>query len=635
MSDITKLDMHTPDLTQKNIKNIATLFPNVVTETIGEDGNPRQAIDFDLLKQQLSEDIVEWGDERYRLDRPGKKKSLLKANTPITKMLRPVPEDSVDWENTQNLYIEGDNFEVLKILQESYLGQVKMIYIDPPYNTGKDFVYTDKFKMSKDAYEWELDIIDEEWGRLVKNTDTNGRFHSDWLSMMYERLIVARDLLKDDGVIFMSIDENEVHSLRKVADEVFWENNFVDCIVWDKKASAKWVPPKSMMVNVHEYILAYKKTGIFKFIWEKRSAEKDGFKNPDNDPRWPWRESNIKSTIKPIEDAFSIYDPNTWKEYHNTRAFSKESIKKMIAEERILRKDTLPKQKEFMNEMTNENKAIKSSWGVFDAQSTTVFLKKLSPEVQFQNPKPIKLMNYLMKVSSSKDDLIVDFFSWSATTAHAVMELNAEDGWNRRHIQVQLPEDIEEWSEAYKAGYRYITDIWKERIRRAGQKILEDHAEQLAERETPLDIWFRVYRVDSTNMKDVYYTPGEIDQKNIWMFETNIKEDRRPQDLLTQVMIDTWVTLDLSIQTKTFAWQEVFLVGSNALVACFDEKIDISAIQEAVTYTKQTHDLYPLKIVLRDSSFARDDEMHNLTARLATTYGISEKEIKNEVLRVL
>ena len=468
-----KMRMESPDMTAQNIDKIGAMFPNCITETMGEDGKMKKAINFDLLRQMLSSDVIE-GDEAYEFTWVGKKAAIVEANKPIRKTLRPCKEESVNWDTTENLYIEGDNLEVLKLLQESYLGKIRIIYIDPPYNTGNDFIYNDNFSSSVDDFEDEIGIYDEDGNRMFKNTDANGRFHSNWCSMIYSRLLLARNLLAEDGAIFVSIDRCEVSTLMSIMNEIFGESNYVDTIVWDKKASAKGVPPRTMMANVHEYIVVFQKNSNFKFIGEKREAEADGFKNPDNDPRGPWRESNIKSTTRPIEDAFTIVDPATGREYTNTWAFSKESLERMIAEDRILWKDSLPKQKEFMYEMTNENKAIKSSWGVFDAQSTTVYLKKLIPQVKFDNPKPIALMKYLVSVALQPNDIILDFFSGSATTAHAVMQVNAEDGGKRKFIMVQIPQETEHDTEAYKAGYTNICEIGKERIRRSGNGIKRD-----------------------------------------------------------------------------------------------------------------------------------------------------------------
>lgn len=388
-------------------------------------------------------------------------------------------------------------------------------------------------------------------------------------------------------------------------NEIFGEVNYIDSIVWNKKASAKGVPPQSMMVNVHEYIVAYRKNTGFKFIGEKRYAEKDGFKNPDNDPRGPWRESNIKSTTKPIEEAFTIVDPKTGKQYTNTWAFSKESLNKMISDGRILWKENLPKQKEFMYELTNENKALKSSWGVFDAQSTTVYLKHLIPKVKFDNPKPINLMSYLIEVALGKNETVLDFFSGSATTAHAVMQLNAEDGGNRKFIMVQLPEKTDPNSEAYKAGYPNICEIGKERIRRAGKKIKEENKDK--EAIDRLDTGFRVLKLDSSNMADVYYTPAQtpIEQTlGFEAFEDNIKPDRTAEDLLFQVMPECNLPLSSRIEEREIHGKKVYAVDDNYLVACFDRDIDEQVITEIAR-------MQPYYFVMRDASAATDNVLDN------------------------
>ena len=566
------MKFETPDMVAGNIEKIGALFPAAITEMRGEDGQIKKGINFEVLKQLLSRDVVD-GDECYEFTWVGKKAAMAEAARPITKTLRPVKEDSRDWDTTQNLYIEGDNLEVLKILQESYLGKVKMIYIDPPYNTGHDFIYRDKFHHSQQEENEQMGMYDEDENQMFENTESNGRFHSDWCSMLYSRLIIAKDFLSDDGAIFVSIDENELSNLINMMNEVFGRENFIDAIVWDKKASAKGVPPRNMMVNVHEYIVAYQRNGNFKFMGEKRSAEADGFKNPDNDPRGPWRESNIKSTTKAPEEAFTIVDPNTGKAYTNTWAFSKESLERMIREGRILWKDSLPKQKEYMLEMSNENKAIKSDWGVFDAQSTTVFLKNLIPEVHFDNPKPINLMKYLISVTSSQDCIILDFFSGSATTAHAVMQLNAEDGGNRKFILVQLPESCDEKSDAYKAGFKTICEIGKERIRRVGNKIKEDSSG------TRLDVGFRVFRIDESNMKDVYYHPTELEQQSLLDMVSNIKDDRTDMDLLYACLLDWGVEIHLPHTSTDLDGCTVHDVDNGALMACFSPNVPRSVVE--------------------------------------------------------
>lgn len=602
------LKMHTPDLADENFQKLAVLFPNAVTETKDENGNVVRAIDADVLRQEISATVVEGPQERYQFTWPDKKKSVVLANQPIAKTLRLDREKSVGKDgtpgniDTENIYIEGDNLDALKLLQETYLGKVKMIYIDPPYNTGKDFIYEDDFSQSADEYLGNSGQFDEEGNRLVQNAESNGRFHTDWLNMMYSRLRIAKDFLAEDGAIFVSIDKHEHASLVQIMSEVFGTKNYIDSIVWDKKASAKGVPPKNMMVNVHEYIVVYQKGGgsAFRFIGEQRDEEADGFKNPDNDPRGPWRESNIKSTTKPIEEAFTIADPETGRQYTNTWAFSKESLERMIAERRILWKESLPKQKEFLYEMTNKNKAIKSSWGVFDAQSTTVFLKELIPQIHFDNPKPISLMKYLVSVAASPEDYVMDFFSGSATTAHAVMQLNAEDGGHRKFIMVQLPEQTDAKSEAYKAGYKTICEIGEERIRRAGKKIKDESPLTT----TDLDIGFRVFKVDSTNMEDVYYRPADYNQGQMELFADNIKPDRTPEDLLFQAMLDLGILLSSDIQETEIAGKKVFSVADGYLIACFDKDVT----EETVKAIAQKQPVYA---VFRDSSMASDSVATN------------------------
>lgn len=596
-----KMRMESVDLTAQNIEKIGALFPNCITETVDENGKPKKAINFEILKQMLSDDVIE-GSEAYEFTWVGKKAAIVEANKPIRKTLRPCKEESVNWDTTENLYIEGDNLEVLKLLQESYLGAIKMIYIDPPYNTGNDFIYRDDFKASTDEYEEDLGIYDGDGNRMFKNTDANGRFHSDWCSMIYSRLMLARNLLSDDGVILISIDEHEHSNLLSIMNEVFGEANYIDSIVWDKKSGAKGVPPRNMMVNVHEYIVAYQKSSAFKFVGEKRDEEADGFKNPDNDPRGPWRESNIKSTTKPIEDAFTIVDPNTGREYTNTWAFSRESLERMIQENRILWKENLPKQKEFMYEMTNENKALKSSWGVFDAQSTTVFLKHLIPEVKFDNPKPINLMKYLVSVSVGRDDLVLDLFSGSATTAEAIMRVNAEDNGKRRFITVQIPEKIDGDTEAYKAGYTNICELGKERIRRSSKVIKEENPLLTQE----LDFGFRVLKIDESNMNDVYYSADEYSQGMLSMLESNVKADRTDLDLLFGCLLEWGLPLSLPYTSEQIEGYTIHTYNDGDLIACFDEDIPDSVIK---TIAKRQ----PLRAVFRDSSFANSPSKINVT----------------------
>ena len=590
-----KMRMESPDIAAQNIDKVAELFPSCITEALDEEHSTpdhkvyKKVVNFDMLRQILSGDVLE-GDEAYEFSWVGKKAAVIETYKRIRKTLRPIPEASVSWDTTQNIYIEGDNLEVLKLLQESYLGSIRVIYIDPPYNTGNDFLYRDDFSQTLQSYEEETGVFDEDDLRLYRNTNANGRFHSDWCSMMYSRLSLARNLLTDDGAIFVSIDEHELSDLLSMMNEIFGEENFIDAIVWDKKASAKGVPPRNMMVNVHEYIVAYSKNGTFRFIGERRTAESGGFKNPDNDPRGPWRMS--KSTTKPIEEAFTIVDPNTGKEYTNTWAFSRESLEQMIKEDRILWKETLPKQKEFLYEMTNENMAIKSNWGVFDAQSTTVFLKNLIPQVHFDNPKPINLMKYLISVAMRDGDTVLDFFSGSGTTAHAVMQINAEDNGNRKFIMVQIPEPCDEKTEAYKAGFKSICDIGEERIRRVGKQIKEESPLTTGS----LDTGFRVFRVDESNMNDVYYSAGEYKQDMLSMLESNVKSDRTDLDLLFGCLLDWGLPLSMPYTSEQIEGCTVHTYNDGDLIACFDENIPDSVIKEIAKRQ-------PLRAVFRDSSF--------------------------------
>ena len=604
-----KLNMHTKDFASVYSEKLAQLFPECITEVSGENGETQQAIDFDKLKQLISTDVVEGATERYQFTWPDKKKAIRMANTPSTLTLRPYRAESANFDTTENLYIEGDNLEVLKLLRENYLGKIKIIYIDPPYNTGNDFIYNDDY--SKNLYDYVSGSgqMDENGNQLVQNTESNGRFHSDWLNMIYPRLKVARDLLRNDGAIFVSIDEHEHANLLSIMFEIFGKENYIDSIVWDKKASAKGVPPRNLMVNVHEYIVAFQKSDEFKFIGEKRDPEEDGFKNPDNDPRGPWRVSNIKSTTKPIEEAFTITDPDTGRQYTNTWAFSKESLDRMIREKRILWKESLPKQKEFLYEMTNENKAIKSNWGVFDAQSTTVFLKKLLPQVHFDNPKPINLMKYLVSVSL-REGILLDFFSGSGTTAQAIMETNEEDGGKRQFILVQIPDPLDSSTEAYKSGIKTICNIGEERLRRVGDMIIKKKKKknggdnlfsQQASFHKP-DVGFRVLKLDSSNMQDVYYRPEESNETTL--FEDNIKPDRTPEDLLFQVMLECNLPLSAKIETKKIAGKDVFYVNDGYLIACFDIDVNEDVIK-AVAKMK------PYYFIMRDSSLSSDNVADN------------------------
>lgn len=602
--NLNKLKLQTPNIYEENIKKLKELFPQIVSE---------DKIDFDILKQLLSNTIVEADDERYRLDWVGKKRSLLKANTPINKTLRPCKEESVDFENTKNLYIEGDNFEVLKLLQESYLNKIKMIYIDPPYNTGKDsFTYPDDYSKSRSDFEDEIGLRDNDGNKLFKNTESNGRFHSDWLSMMYERLLVARDLLKDDGVIFISIDDNEVHNLRKICDEVFGEGNFAASIIWDRKRgrdnSARWFSKS------HEYLLVYtKNVNLFNTNYLELDEEtKKAYKNPDNDSRGIYRMLAVwaRGTQGGVKYDFINKDGQYFSE--RLWLFSKENLIKMDNENKLIIKGDNIYRKLFITD--NKGKIPETIWNhTSNAANASDEIKSLFNNIIFDTPKPIPYLIEIMKIGINDDDLILDFFSGSATTAHAVMQLNAQDDGNRKFIMVQIPENTDEKSEAYKAGYKNICEIGKERIRRAGAKILEDNKDKDL---SSLDIGFRVLKVDSSNMKDIYYHPNEIKQNQLKMFETNIKKDRSDLDLLFSIMLDLGICLDLKITMKIIDDKKLYFIENSELIVCFEENITFKII-EAIKEEK------PYKVVLKDGCFANDTQKINAILELSLISSIS------------
>ncbi|MGU9999846.1 site-specific DNA-methyltransferase [Latilactobacillus curvatus] len=536
--------------------------------------------------------------ERYDFTWNGKAKAYFEAAAPTTKTLRAQPEESVNFEGSENLFITGDNLDTLKLLQESYLGKIDMIYIDPPYNTGKDFVYHDNFKKTQKENDVSEGNLDEYGSRLVKNEKSNGRYHSDWLTMMYPRLKLARNLLSNEGAIFISIDENEYANLKILMDSIFGENNFIENIVWNKKSSAKGVPPTNMMVGVHEYILSFQKTNGYSFIGVERNLEEDGFKNPDNDPRGPWRESNIRSTTISTDKAFTIENPKTGEKYTNTWAFSRDSLKRMIEDNRILWKKSLPKQKEFMYEMRNNNKAIVSNFGLFDAQVNTVYLKNLLGfEKVFSNPKPLQLMKYLISVSLKKESTVLDFFAGSGTTADAVMQLNAEDGGNRKFIVATLDEETPENSEARKAGYTTIDQISRERIRRAAEKIGDTSG-------------FRTLKVDSTGLKeDVFKTAGDLDQVDLLQDIDNHSDNRSDYDLLYDVLLDGALEYNRPITIDTMNEEKIikydYLGELSGVVCYFGENLTDEL-------THQIAMLQPLIVVFKESTFDKSAQKVNV-----------------------
>ncbi len=604
--------METADLTQKNIEKIGSLFPNVITEMRDENGKIKKGINFTLLKQELSDDVVD-GEECYEFTWVGKKASIVEANTPIRKTLRPCIEESEDWENTENLYIEGDNLEVLKLLQESYLNSVKLIYIDPPYNTGNDFIYKDNYKIEKDEYDEQIGLFDEEENRLFKNTDSNGRFHSDWCSMMYPRLKLAHNLLSEDGVIFISIDDNEIENLKKLCNEIFGERNFVACIVWERAFSP--VNLKKHFSESHDYILCYA-NNIDSLICNglPRSEETDkNYRNPDNDPRGVWTSSDM--TVGPVvpEKCYEITLPSGRKVTPTSGRcwlFTKSKFEEIVKDNRIWfgeNGDSIPRVKKFLSEV-KQGITPMTVWKyseVEHSQEAAQNLKRLFDGKDFFDyPKPVKLIKRMLELYTYSDSLVLDFFSGSATTAHAVMQLNAEDGGKRKFIMVQLPEPCDEKSEAYQAGYKNISEIGKERIRRAGERIKDENKDK--EYIYDLDIGFRVFKVDSSNMKDVYYSVDEYSQDLLDSLESNIKEDRTDLDLLYGVMLDWGLPLTLKHKMEKFNGATIHTVDEGSLIACFDEKISEEVVREIAKRQ-------PLRVVFRDSSFANCPDKINVT----------------------
>ena len=616
--------MHTPNKADENFHKLAALFPDAVTETINENGEVVRAIDKDVLMQEISTTVVEGKDERYQFTWPDKKKSVLLANAPISKTLRPCREESMGKDGTpggfdsENLYIEGDNLEVLKLLQETYLGKVKMIYIDPPYNTGNDFVYEDDFAQSADEYLANSGQFDEEGNRLVTNTESNGRFHTDWLNMIYPRLKLAKDLLAEDGVIFISIDDNEVENLRKLCDEAFGEINFVDTIIWEKRYSpqnaVQWFSEN------HDFILVYAKN---KMIWHpqllQRTDEMNArYKNIDNDPRGPWKASDSYAQAgHGTKNQFYVLTAPNGKKHSLPSGqcwrYTEDVMKKLIADNRVwfgADGNNVPAIKKFLTEV-KQGIACQTIWKYEEVghnQEGKKELKSLFPEgIPFDTPKPTRLVERMLRLAGQDDFIALDFFSGSATTAHAVMQLNAEDGGKRKFIMVQLPEKTDEKSEAYKAGYKNICEIGKERIRRAGAKIKEENPMDTVD----LDVGFRVLKCDTSNMKDVYYTPDEYDASMYDLLEDNIKDDRTPEDLLFQVMLDLGVLLSSKIEETVIAAKKVFKVEDNFLVACFDRDVTNEVI-EAIAREK------PIYFVMRDSSLANDSVATNFDQIFAT-----------------
>lgn len=609
--------MQSLDVTSSNIDKIARLFPQCVTEHKDKDGKTVLGIDFEKLRDELSADVIDEGEERYQFTWPDKKVHAHLANMPTTKTLRPCREESVDFDHTRNLYIEGDNLDVLKVLRETYLGKVKMIYIDPPYNTGNDFVYNDDFSLDADEYKENSGQTDEDGNRLVQNTESNGRFHTDWLNMIYPRLKVAKDLLTEDGVIFISIDDNEVENLKKVCNEVFGEGNFIAQLIWERAYSPK--NDARFISNSHDYILMYAKSiDTFTIGRLPRTEEANArYSNPDNDPRGDWKPSDMSVKTYSADCDYPITTPSgrvveppagrCWR-------LSPKAFGERLRDNRIwfgTDGNSVPCIKRFLSELKFEGMAPTSILFYKEVGHSQEGAKEVvalfGDKGVFDGPKTVRLLQRLITLANLKDDsIILDFFSGSATTAHALIKTNAEKDTHCKFIMVQLPEEVSETKK--DQGYKTICEIGKERIRRAGKKIKEENADK--EGIDKLDIGFRVLKLDSSNMQDVYYTPQEFTMNDL--FADNVKPDRTAEDLLFQTMLDLGVELSATIEQRTMNGKQVFFVNDNYLVACFDTDITEETI-------KAIAKLKPYYFVMRDSSLASDNVADNFD-QLFETY---------------
>ncbi len=608
-----KMRFETPDLSQCNIEKIEALFPSVITESKDENGKLKKAIDFGKLRLLLGDETADECDERYEFTWVGKRRAMVEAGKPIRKTLRPCVEESKNWENTENLYIEGDNLDVLKLLQESYLGKVKMIYIDPPYNTGNDFVYRDDFTMSREEYDEETGVYDEEDNRLFRNTESNGRFHSDWCSMMYPRLVLARNLLRDNGVIFISIDDGEIAQLRKICDEVFGEANFVAQVVWQKIHSIK-NDARYFSVN-HDFALIYAKhIDNFRINRLSRTEEMNSrYKNPDNDPRGPWQSGDLVANGERSTGYYDVASPISGKifnvELGKHWVYSQENLMRMIENNEIwfgIDGNSFPRKKRFLSDV-QDGRTPNTIWlseEVGHNQTASREVRAIFDDKSyFDYPKPVSFIKQMIQIGSKdSNDIILDFFSGSATTAHAVMQLNAEDGGNRKFIMVQLLEKTDEKSEAYKTGYKNICEIGKERIRRAGEKIKEENQAKADIKN--LDIGFRVLKVDDSNMEDVYYAAGEYTQELLSNMESNIKAGRTDMDLLYGCLLEWGLSLSLPHKTETMDGVTVHTVNESRdkdvpsdLIACFADNISETIIQKIARRQ-------PMRAVFHDRSFS-------------------------------
>ena len=618
-----KLKMHTQDVSEANIEKIGQLFPNCLTERLDGNGKPEMAIDFDKLKQELSKEVVEGNQERYQFTWPGKREAMRLANTPSNMTLRPDRENSLDFDNTENLYIEGDNLEVLKLLRENYLGKVKMIYIDPPYNTGSDFVYEDDFSQTAGEFRDKSGLFDENGNMILDkysvNSESNGRFHTDWLNMIYPRLKIARDLLTEDGVIFISIDDHEQENLKRVCCELFGNRNFIAQLVWERAYSPK--NDARFISNSHDYILMFAKNIDFFVIGRLERTEEANarYQNPDNDPRGVWKPSDMSVKTYNSECDYQITTPSgriieppagrCW-------SLSKKAFSERLQDNRIWfgnDGNSVPCIKRFLKELKYDGMAPTSILFYKDVghsqEGAQEVVSLFGDKGVFDGPKPIRLLERLITLANLKDDsTVLDFFSGSATTAHALMKKNEEKKSHCKFILVQLPEAISEKKKAQ--GYKTICEIGEERIRRAGKKILEEREKQNQDKglfdneqeRKPLDTGFRVLKLDSSNMLDVYYKPE--DSSETTLFEDNVKPDRTTEDLLFQVMLECNLPLSAKIEKKTIAGKEVFNVNDGYLLACFDEDVNETVITEVAK-------MRPYYFVMRDKSLSSDNVADN------------------------
>ena len=626
-----RMELQSADGAQLNLDALYQIAPSCFTEVAAPGtGGVKRVINFDVLRQLLGDNAVEDAPEAYEFNWVGKQAARAEVLEPIKKTLRPVKEDSVDWDNTQNLYIEGDNLKVLKLLQKSYLGKVKMIYIDPPYNTGNDFVYHDDFAMSADEYAEASGSVDELGNKYIKNMDSNGRFHSDWCSMMYSRLMVARSLLSEDGVIFISIDEHEEENLKKISNEIFGCSNFVGTIIWERAFAPK--NDAKYLSDSHDYVLVFAKTiDKFQIGLLPRSEEANArYKNPDNDPRGPWTADNMTVKTYSANYDYEIVTPNgSVMSPPNGRCWftSKERMDKLIQENRVWFGETggnMPRLKRFLCDV-QQGMTATTIWKYTEVghnQEGRQELKKLfDNKGYFDGPKPLRLISRILTIANlSANSIILDFFSGSATTAHAVMQLNAEDGGKRKYIMVQLPEETPEDSEARKAGYNTIPDIAKERIRRAGKKIKEESPLTTAD----LDTGFRVFRLDEGNYEDVNRSPKEFKQDQLDLFLNNIKTDRNDLDLLFGCMLDWGVQLSLPMTQEVVDGKTIYTVNDGDLVACFAENVSEDVV-------KAMAEKMPLRVIFRDSCFAQDADKINIYETFKQKLDWSDQEVVKNI----